>query len=151
MSELPGLLALTFRAVIDQLHERLAEDGFADIRPAHGFAFQYLSHRPNGVTAVELAEHLGVTKQAGVQLVDELTKRGYVERRAHPTDRRSRLITLTQRGWQCIGRMEFRSQEIENHLAKLIGSDQLEHLHNGLLAVVRDAATRRPVTLRPVW
>ncbi|WP_243769679.1 MarR family winged helix-turn-helix transcriptional regulator [Amycolatopsis acidicola] len=151
MSELPGLLALTFRAVIDQLHENLAAEGFSDVRPAHAFTFQYLSHRPEGVTAVELGEHLGMTKQAAVQLIDELTQRGYVERRPHPTDRRSRLIRLTQRGWFCIERMVFWSAEIERHWAGLIGADQLDQLQNGLREFVRDTATRRPVTLRPVW
>jgi DNA-binding MarR family transcriptional regulator len=148
--DLPALLALTFRAAMDQIHEHLAADGFDDVRPAHGFAFQFLSHRA-GATAVELAEHLGVTKQAAVQLVDELEKRGYVERRPHPTDRRSRMIALTQRGWKCIERVVALSAETEARWAALIGTEQLDQLRNGLISFVADAARERPVTLRPVW
>ncbi|GAB2960716.1 MarR family transcriptional regulator [Amycolatopsis acidiphila] len=148
--DLPGLLALTFRAVMDQIHEHLAAEGFDDVRPAHGFAFQYLSHS-GGATAVELAEHLGVTKQAAVQLIDELEKRGYVERRPHPTDRRARMVGLTQRGWQCIERVVAWSVDAEARWAGLIGAGQLDQLRNGLIEFVRDAARERPVKLRPVW
>ena len=68
-------------------------------RPAYGFAFTRLA--PGGATVTELAVHLGVTKQAASQLVDELVRKGYVERLPHPGDARARLIVLTERGWEC--------------------------------------------------
>jgi DNA-binding MarR family transcriptional regulator len=148
--DLPALLALTFRAVMDQIHDQLGAEGFADVRPAHGFAFHFLSHR-SGATAVELGEHLGVTKQAAVQLVDELEKRGYVERRPHPTDRRSRLVSLTPRGWQCIERVVALSRQAEARWAELVGVDRLTRLREDLLTFVEDASRERTVTLRPVW
>jgi len=148
--DLPALLAMSFRAIMDQVHDQLDTDGFADVRPAHGFAFHFLSHRP-GATAVELGEHLGITKQASVQLVDELEKRGYVERRPHPTDRRSRSIFLTQRGWQCIEHVVALSRQAENRWAKLVGVDRLTQLREDLLTFVEDASHERTVTLRPVW
>ena len=148
--DLPGLLALSFRAVMDEVHERIANEGFDDVRPAHGFVFQLLSHR-GGATAVEIGEHLGVTKQAAVQLVDELVKRGYVQRRAHPTDRRSRTVALTDRGWRCIEHVVASSREVEQRWAELIGADRLADLRAGLDSFVADTATRRSVTLRPVW
>jgi DNA-binding MarR family transcriptional regulator len=73
--------------------------GFNDVRPAHGFAFVRLA--PDGATIGELAEHLGVSKQAASQLVEELVRKGYVERRPHPDDARARLVVLTERGWAC--------------------------------------------------
>jgi len=48
--EIPGLLGMAFHAVMEEVHVRLAEEGFDDVRPAHGFAFQYLSVR-GGATA----------------------------------------------------------------------------------------------------
>ncbi|WP_020667876.1 MarR family winged helix-turn-helix transcriptional regulator [Amycolatopsis nigrescens] len=147
--DLPGLLALTFRAMMDQIHEQLAAEGFGDVRPAHGFAFQFLSHR--GATAVELGDHLGVTKQAAVQLVDELVKRGYVQRQAHPTDRRSRIVTLTARGWQCIERVVEHSKQAEARWAELVGEERIGELRAALTGFVTDAAHYRQVTLRPVW
>ncbi|PRX43575.1 DNA-binding MarR family transcriptional regulator [Prauserella shujinwangii] len=148
--ELPALLAVTFRAVMDHVHTRLAAEGFGDVRPAHGFVFQYLSFHPEA-TAVELGEHLGVTKQAAVQLVDELARRGYVERRPHPTDRRSRVVALTARGWACVERVTALWRETERRWAELIGEDRLGALREDLTALAADAAGGRPVPLRPLW
>ncbi|CAM5506550.1 hypothetical protein SHIRM173S_11637 [Streptomyces hirsutus] len=39
-----------------------------------------------------------MTKQAASQLVDELVRKGYAERRPHPADARARLVVLTGSG-----------------------------------------------------
>jgi DNA-binding MarR family transcriptional regulator len=143
--DLPALPAMTFRAVMDQVHEQLAADGFSDVRPAHGFAFHPLSHR-SGATAMERGEHLGITKQATVHLVDKLEKRGYVERRRHPTDRRSRAVSLAPRGWQCIERLVALSLQAEKRWAGLVVDDRLRQLRVDLLTFVEDVARERPVT-----
>ncbi|WP_253888133.1 MarR family winged helix-turn-helix transcriptional regulator [Actinokineospora diospyrosa] len=148
-AEIPALLAMAFRTVMDEVHESLAAEGFDDVRPAHGFVFQYLSHRQAGATAVELGVHLGVTKQAAVQLVDELEARGYVERRPHPTDRRSRMVVLAPRGWACVASVVRRWNEIEARWVDLIGADQVDHLRADLQRIV--TASGQAVALRPVW
>ncbi|GAA4498520.1 MarR family winged helix-turn-helix transcriptional regulator [Actinoallomurus oryzae] len=145
--EIPGLLGMAFHAIMEEVHVRLAEEGFGDVRPAHGFAFQYLSVR-GGATAVELGQHLGVTKQAAVQLVDELERRGYVERRPHPADRRARVVVLASRGWACVGRVVALWTEIENRWAGLVGADRLEVVRESLSAYVT-AAGSPPI--RPLW
>jgi DNA-binding MarR family transcriptional regulator len=145
--EIPGLLGMAFHAVMEEVHARLAEEGFADVRPAHGFAFQYLSVR-GGATAVELGEHLGVTKQAAVQLVDELEKRGYVTRRPHPADRRARVVVLAPRGWECVRRVVALWTEIEGRWAGLVGAERLTALRDDLSAFVV-AAGSPPI--RPLW
>jgi DNA-binding MarR family transcriptional regulator len=147
-AEIPALLAMAFRSVMDEVHEHLAAEGFGDVRPAHGFVFQYLSHR-EGATAVELGQHLGVTKQAAVQLVDELEQRGYVERRPHPTDGRSRMVVLAPRGWACVQRVVEKWTEVERRWVDLIGADQVHRLRADLQAIVAESG--QPVALRPVW
>lgn len=47
---------------------------------------------PNGATGIELAEHLGITKQAVSKMVDYLEKSGYVMPQTHPTDKRGEII-----------------------------------------------------------
>ncbi len=145
--EIPALLGMAFHAVMDEVHTRLAEAGFDDVRPAHGFAFQYLSVH-GGATAVQLGEHLGVTKQAAVQLVEELERRGYVSRRPHPTDRRARVVVLAPRGWACIEKVVALWAEIEDRWASLIGPARLAELHADLAAFVT-AAGSPPI--RPLW
>ncbi|TLW90568.1 MarR family winged helix-turn-helix transcriptional regulator [Saccharomonospora piscinae] len=148
--ELPMLFATAFRAVMDHVHDRLAAEGFDDVRPAHGFVFQYLSfHR--SATAVQLGDHLGITKQAAVQLVDELERRGYVARTPHPHDRRSRLVSLTPRGWACVQRVTQVWREVEQRWAELIGSERLEQLRADIATLTHDTAGGAPVPLRPLW
>lgn len=65
-----------------RIHEGVLARGFEGLRPAHGFAFARLSR--GGATATDLAAHLGVTKQAASQLVDELVRKGYAEQPAPP-------------------------------------------------------------------
>lgn len=84
-----------------RIHEGVVARGFEGIRPAHGFAFARLA--PDGATATDLAAHLGVTKQAASQLVDEIVRKGYAERRPHPGDARARLVVLTERGGRALG------------------------------------------------
>lgn len=46
----------------------------------------------------ELGKQLGIDRTTVVELIDELERKGYVERRRNPADRRSYLLTLTARG-----------------------------------------------------
>ncbi len=141
------LLAMAFRAMTDSVHAGLAEQGHPQLRPAHGFTFQYLASR-GGATAVELAAHLGITKQAGVQLAEELERLGYLRRDPHPYDRRARVLTLTEQGWASIRAAGVLWQRAERHWAGLIGRGRFDQLRADLHAYVEDAG---PVPLKPVW
>lgn len=46
----------------------------------------------------DLGEHLGVTNAAASQMVDRLVLGGYLARNEHPQDRRSKQLTLTEKG-----------------------------------------------------
>jgi DNA-binding MarR family transcriptional regulator len=93
-----SVLKLSTR-LIDQIQEGVREAGFDDVTPLHGFAFARMA--TGDATTADVASHLGVSKQAAAQLVDRLVRGGYVERRAHPADRRARLLDLTERGIAC--------------------------------------------------
>lgn len=64
--------------------------------------FQILEALAGGhvLSMVELAQRLSVTKRNITTLVDGLEKDGLVTRSPHPTDRRSKLVQLTQSGEQ---------------------------------------------------
>jgi DNA-binding MarR family transcriptional regulator len=141
------LLAMAFRAMTDKVDKGLTAHGYGDLRPAHGFTFQYLAST-GGATAVELGAHLGVTKQAAVQLVDELERLGYVRRERHAHDKRARTVTLTDAGWACIQAAGALWRADERHWAGLIGAQRLADLRAGLIAYVNDAG---PTPLKPVW
>jgi DNA-binding MarR family transcriptional regulator len=83
-----------------QVVQRIAGDGFSDLRPTHGFVFQHLILGPTRIS--DLATKLGMTAQGASKLVIELEQFGYVSRQTDARDRRSHTVTLTARGWAAI-------------------------------------------------
>ncbi|QFZ77216.1 MarR family transcriptional regulator [Streptomyces fagopyri] len=126
-----------------RIHEGVVARGFEGLRPAHGFAFTRLA--PDGATVTELAAHLGVTKQGASQLVDELVRKGYVERHPHPGDARARLIVLTERGWACTRAAEESAAEAVQPWVELLGEGEVGVLRERLLRI----APYGPI--RPTW
>ncbi|MCX4401750.1 MarR family winged helix-turn-helix transcriptional regulator [Streptomyces sp. NPDC059837] len=126
-----------------RIHEGVVARGFEGIRPAHGFAFARLA--PDGATVTDLAAHLGVTKQAASQLVDELVRKGYVERRPHPDDARARLIVLTELGWACTRAAEEAAAEAVRAWGEVLGESEMRALRDRLLRI----APYGPI--RPSW
>lgn len=122
---LPALLALATRVVTEDVHRGLATAGFADIRPAHGYAFSLIAMR-GGATGVEIATHLGMTKQSAKVLVDQLEAAGYVTRERVDHDRRARLVRLTDHGWACIEAGTRLWAEAEANLRSDVGEEALD-------------------------
>ena len=54
----------------------------------------------------ELAEALGIDRSNATGVVDDLEAQGYVRRRAHPTDRRAKLVEATAKGRKLARRAE---------------------------------------------
>jgi DNA-binding MarR family transcriptional regulator len=126
-----------------RINEGVLARGFEGVRPAHGFAFARLA--PDGATVTDLAVHLGVTKQAASQLVDELVRKGYAERRSHPGDARARLVVLTERGWGCTRAAEEAAAEAVREWGELLGEREVRSLGRQLLRIAPDGP------IRPAW
>ncbi|MET9764392.1 MarR family winged helix-turn-helix transcriptional regulator [Streptomyces sp. NPDC006372] len=126
-----------------RIHEGVVARGFEGLRPAHGFAFARLA--PDGATVTDLAVHLGVTKQAASQLVDEMVRKGYAERRAHPEDARARLVVLTGQGRACTRAAEEAAAEAVREWGAVLGEREVRALREQLLRI----APQGPV--RPAW
>jgi DNA-binding MarR family transcriptional regulator len=90
------LLRLVYQQYAHDIEAALLEAGFDGIRPAAANVFPFVP--PEGITVSELADLARVRKQTMAQAVDQLERTGYVERRLNPSDRRSRLVCLTERG-----------------------------------------------------
>ncbi|MFE5892532.1 MarR family winged helix-turn-helix transcriptional regulator [Streptomyces sp. NPDC056462] len=140
-------LSATLLAVAGELTQRIHDGvvarGFEGLRPAHGFAFARLA--PDGATATDLAAHLGVTKQAASQLVDEIVRKGYAERRPHPDDARARLVVLTERGWACTRAAEEAAADAVRAWAGVLGESEVQVLLRQLVRI----APHGPI--RPTW
>ena len=148
--DLTSLLSLSFSTLIDELHDRLSELGFGDIRPAHGFMFKYIT--PSGATGIDLADYLGITKQAVSKMVDYLEKSGYIRRQTHPTDKRGKIIVLTERGWLVVKAKEKILNEIEGRWIDNIGEERMKMLKEDLSKLVyTENEGKLSLRSRPVW
>ena len=90
------LLLLADQEFVRALRQATAEQGYVDQGRSDGFVLRTLSAGPTTISG--LAERLEITKQGASQIVDDMERRGYVERRPDPTDARARLLQLTARG-----------------------------------------------------
>ncbi|MBT2675143.1 winged helix-turn-helix transcriptional regulator [Streptomyces sp. ISL-14] len=126
-----------------RIHDGVVARGFQGLRPAHGFAFARLA--PDGATVTDLAVHLGVTKQAASQLVDEIVRKGYAERRPHPGDARARLVVLTGQGWACTRAAEEAAADAVRAWVDVLGEREV-------LALLGQLARIAPYgPIRPAW
>ena len=146
---LARLFAIGYRQLIDSLHDRLRERGGTDVRPAFGFALLAARDQPTSVT--ELAELMGMTKQAASKLVDAMASGGYIQRGTDPADGRQRPVTLTGRGEDLLSAVEQVYAELEDDWAKLIGAARLDRMRRDLMRVLSDPGSGQLPPVRPPW
>ena len=136
------LLSLAFRAFVVQLHERLAAAGYPDIRPSHTHVFQWIGGE--GSRVADMAERAQLTKQAMAQLVEDLEARGYVERLPDPSDRRAKIVRLTDAGWAVVRVGNPAIQEIESSWTQVMGEQATSVLRGALQQLVTAHGRRHP-------
>jgi DNA-binding MarR family transcriptional regulator len=129
--------------LVDGIQQGLAQRGFTDVRPVHGFAFARLSGEP--ATTAQLADHLGITKQATSELVQHLVERGYVTRTSDPSDLRARLLVLTDRGHACTRAAEQAAADTVDSWKHELTPRQFAELQRAVAAIAG------PGRLRPAW
>src|SRR4051812_28632253 len=93
---LARLLAMAYRQLVDGLHERLADRGWTDVRPAFGFVLLALRAGPRSLRALPGVR--GTSKQAVSKRVAAMVAAGYVEQDPHPADARAKQVQLSDRG-----------------------------------------------------
>jgi DNA-binding MarR family transcriptional regulator len=125
------LLRLLYQYYAKDIDSALDDAGFGDIRPAHANVFPFVP--PEGISVSGLAELARVRKQTMAQAVDQLEAMGYVERRADPNDRRSRLVLLTKKGAAVKPVTHATAARVEEHWADLTSPAELEALRASLL------------------
>ena len=103
-------------------------------KPKHSAVFAQID--ADGTRLTQLAARANMTPQAMGEVVDELEELGYVVRRPDPSDRRAKLIVLTERGRQCVAAGRATIEGIEERLTDLLGADGHRRLRRLLTKVL---------------
>ena len=143
------LLAMAYRMLMDDLHQRLRAEGWDDVRPAFGFVL--LAARDESTTATDLATLMGTTKQAAAKLVDTMEAAGYVRRSVSTTDGRRREVGLSARGRRLLAAVEVIYADLEATWASVIGERGVARLRSDLTRVVADRHQGTLPAVRPTW
>jgi DNA-binding MarR family transcriptional regulator len=132
---LARLFAMGSYSLVSQLHERLAERGFDEVRPA--FAFVLLASREQPLTGNDVARLMAMTKQAASKLVDAMEEAHYLVRKPHPEDARAKLLHIGTKGKRLLEAAEQIYAELESEWAKVIGVHRLHAMRRDLTEVLQ--------------
>jgi DNA-binding MarR family transcriptional regulator len=89
-----------------------------------------------GTRMTELAERVGVSKQAVSKLVAEFVDQGLLELAPDPVDGRAKLVRFTPRGIEAIRHGLSVLASIESEIASKIGKKRMHALRDGLTAML---------------
>ena len=130
---LPLAAALLRRPAVVMRHEIMAgleAAGYEDILPAHLGVFQHPG--PDGVRPGVLAARTYASKQAMNHLLHQLEEGGYLVRETATGDRRTRIVRLTERGWDAAGVIQQTTLDVEKAWEHALGQETYAELRHGL-------------------
>ena len=107
------------------------------LSPAQSGLIRMIAHEP-GRSQNALAEQLGVRPSRVVVLLDELETSSLVERRRHPTDRRQRVVHLTDDGTAALAGLTRAAADHEDELCRALSPDDRRTLADLLGQIAAD-------------
>ena len=110
----------------DEFEAAMVAAGHGWMTQAQGAVVGHL--RAAGVPQAELAQKLGVSKQAVQQFVDVLEADGIVRRAVDPADKRGRIVQLTPKGARALDDGNRIKREIEARYRAVIGGARFDAL-----------------------
>jgi DNA-binding MarR family transcriptional regulator len=103
------------------------------LRRSHTSLLPHIALRGTRIT--DLAEKLGITKQAVSKLVDDLEALGMLAREPDPEDARARLVVFTKRGKEGLFEGLAVLGALEAELASWVGKTRMAQLRAALLII----------------
>lgn len=131
IGQLLGQLQRHFRTA---MYSRAREAGYEDIREAHLQVFGTIDW--TGTRLTDLAARANMTRASMAELVDELERNGYVERRPDPEDGRAKRVCLTRKGRKMMTQALRAVEDIEGAYASAIGAERFERMCQSLQGIL---------------
>jgi MarR family transcriptional regulator, transcriptional regulator for hemolysin len=111
-----------------ELDARLAAVGLTDATWA---PLIHLGEARGGLSQKELAARAGVDASTLVRLIDRLEAHGFVERTAHRSDRRAKLVSVTQAGRKALVRIREVLAQAEAEMLGCLSDVELAQMLDG--------------------
>jgi DNA-binding MarR family transcriptional regulator len=105
-------------------------------KPKHSAVFAQID--PEGSRLTELANRANITPQAMGELIDELEELGYVTRQPDPTDRRAKLIVLTDEGRAAVEAGRQTIVGLEQRMTEILGTNGHKKLREMLTKLLSE-------------
>lgn len=143
-----GLLRMVWQVHRDRMYERLVAAGYVDVTRAQFALLRFPG--VDGMRPSEAAELAGLSKQTVNDLLGELERNGYIERKPHPADGRGRIVRLTPRGKKLQRTTHEISRQLEADWATQIGQQRITSLKKTLEDMVATPSETYDGRPRPV-
>lgn len=131
ISSIGSLLKKIYRIYNNQLLKILQNKGFTDLRPSFLEILVFICEE-NGPSIKEVGTACGLKKQTMTSHLNELQKRGYIERRVSEYDKREIKVFLTEYGERFKFSLFEALETIESDYIKNIGDIELERINTTL-------------------
>src|SRR6266511_968052 len=128
------LLLDAIRSMEAEMGPALEDRGASDLTPAQARALLLVDR--TGTRLTELSRRAGVTKQAMMQMVDDLQTTGCVRRTPDPEDSRAKVVRLTAKGLRQRARARKAIQAVESTLTRQLGPRRFEAFRTTLEELV---------------
>jgi DNA-binding MarR family transcriptional regulator len=129
------LLNKSYRYMSEVATDFLKDKGYTDFRVGHIVALVHIEFE--GDTVNTLALRAGITKQGMSKIVKELVEGEYVISEKHPSDARSVIVKLTDRGYEALTHWKACTEHIDKKFTEILGSERLEQVKD-ILGVLVD-------------
>ena len=137
-NNLRQLLLRASRVVNAEIVAELRERGHS-IGASHTALLSNLDADGNALSKV--ASRAGMTKQAMGRLADDLQRAGYIKSTDDKTDKRSRILQFTAKGWKLMTDSFDALDTIERRYASRMGIAKLEGLRTALVVLLESSET----------
>ncbi len=128
------MLFFAYRDFTAKADETLAAFGFGR---AHHRAIYFVGRNP-GMTVADLLAILKITKQSLSRVLSQLVRQGFIVQRKGVTDRRQRLLSLTERGAELERRLTEDQRALIAAAYKGAGAEAVEGFRKVLLGLVNE-------------
>lgn len=133
------LLFFAYRDFTAEPDEMLAEYGFG--RAHHRVI--YFVGRHAGLSVSELLGILKITKQSLSRVLSQLIEQGFIIQRAGETDRRRRLLELTEKGIELERRLSENQRQRIARAYREAGAAAVEGFRRVMIGIISDEADRK--------